>query len=120
MKKQEKTMKFKTFYHTFTEAVENDQPALCHKFEGMLVKKLKPRMKSQWDLTRTAERTFTEFLVEMGYDKALGYAWENNSTFLDYYGTWFDEVWYCFEEHRWLLDDHSWGYVQEKIENCLI
>lgn len=115
MNKTEKTNKFKTFLRTFKAQVKKNQPKMCREFETMLVAKLDPNMEQPWDLSGRAERTFTKFLVGLGYDKELGTLWEESGTLMDYYSTWFDEVWYAFQEHNYLSSYTPWSQVEARI-----
>jgi len=116
MKIKEKCAKLGAFIRMFKEKICNgEQPKMCRKFEAMLVKKLKPSMDSQYDLARAGERAYTQFLVELGYDKALGYFWEESAVLMDYYATWFDEVWYCYEDEKYAVGFRPWENIKNRI-----
>lgn len=116
MKIKEKCEKLNAFIKEFKERIaKGEQPKMCRKFEGMLVEKLKPSMKTQWDLAKAGERAYKQFLEELGYDKALGYFWEESTTLMDYYSTWFDEVWYSYEADKYDLGYVSWSTVKNRV-----
>lgn len=120
MKIKEKCEKLNAFIKEFKERIANgEQPKLRRKFEGMLVEKLKPSMKTQCDLAKAGARAYRKFLEELGYDKALGFFWDESVTLMDYYDTWFDEVWYCYEDDKYDLGYVSWGTVKNRIINNL-
>ena len=113
MKTTEKIAKLTAFIPKFKEMIGESQPEMRRKFEAMLVKKLKPTMEHPWDLS--GARTFTQFLVELGYDKELKYFWDESTTIWGYYDTWFDEVWYCYDEHRYLIGIKPWKGIVASI-----
>lgn len=116
MKIKEKCEKLGAFIREFKEKIGNgEQPKMCRKFEAMLVEKLKPSMNCQWDLARSGERAYTQFLIELGYDKALGHFWEESAVLMDYYDTWFDEVWYCYESEKYAVGHCQWAGIKRRI-----
>lgn len=116
MKLKEKCQKLGAFIQEFKERISNgEQPQMCRKFEGMLVEKLKPSMETQWDLAKAGARAYKQFLVDLGYDKALGDFWDESTVLWDYYDTWFDEVWYCYEENKYDLGYVSWSTVKNRV-----
>lgn len=120
MKLKEKCAKLNTFIKEFKNRIDNgEQPKLCRKFEAMLVEKLKPSMGKQWDLARSGERAYTQFLVELGYDKALGFFWEESSVLMDYYDTWFDEVWYSYEAEKHAVGFDTWENIKYRLSDNL-
>ena len=120
MKTKEKCEKLGAFIREFKERIGNgEQPKMRRKFEAMLVEKLKPSMDCQYDLARSGERTYTQFLVELGYDKALGCFWEESSVLMAYYATWFDEVWYSYEDEKYAVGFDTWANIKNKIRRCL-
>ena len=120
MKNKEKCQKLNAFIKEFKDMIDNgEQPKMCRKFERMLVEKLKPSMENQCDLAKAGERAYRQFLEELGYDKELGFFWEESSTLMDYYDTWFDEVWYCYEADKYDLGYVSWSTVKNRIINNL-
>ena len=101
---KEKWSKLSTFISKFKEKIDNgEQSKMCRKFKAMLVEKLKPSIDCEYDFFRPATKAYTEFLVELGYDKALGRFWEESAALMDYYATWFDEVWYSYNEKKYEL-----------------
>lgn len=117
MKIKEKCEKLGAFIREFKDKIGNgEQPKMCRKFEAMLVEKLKPDMDYSV-FVRDAEREYTKFLVELGYDKALGYFWEESAVLLDYYSTWFDEVWNCYEGDTYDVGYSPWANIKRRI--CL-
>ena len=116
MKLKEKCEKLGAFIREFKERIANgEQPQMCRKFEGMLVEKLKPGMETQCDLAKAGGRAYKQFLVELGYDKALGDFWDESTVLWSYYDTWFDEVWYTYEDSKYDLGYVSWSTVKNRV-----
>ena len=117
MTNKEKCEKLGAFIREFMGKIGNgEQPKMCRKFEAMLVDKLKPDMDYS-AFVGVAERAYTNFLVDLGYDKALGHFWEESTVLLDYYSTWFDEVWDGYECDTYDVGYSPWANIKRRI--CL-
>lgn len=99
-------------FEEMMDVIEN-RPKMCHLYERMLIAKTKRGM--PWNrFAKLAEKTFSEFCVKIGLDE--DWEWQWDETAMNWYETWFDEVWGCVEDYsRNYYENTPWSEIQKKI-----